>query len=62
MTTNDKVVSLDDARLHRTGEAICVRCLHRYVAVWPDTTPLRTLACPGCRVQGYVILTGEVTP
>lgn len=43
---------------HRVAEVICVKCLHRYVCVWPDGTPLKHLHCEKCG-PGYIITTGE---
>jgi hypothetical protein len=40
------------------SEVICIKCMKRWIGVWPKTTLLKELECEICG-QGYVIQTGE---
>lgn len=55
----DKIPPIEECVPHRTAEAICLRCLHRYQAVWPEATPMKNLECPNCERVGFIIGTGE---
>lgn len=55
----DKIIPIEINTPHRTAEAICLRCLHRYQAVWPEATPMKNLECPNCERVGFIIGTGE---
>ena len=57
---SNKVENIEDSLKHRVAETICINCKHRWVAVYPATTPLIDLECPGCHESGYVITTGEI--
>ena len=43
---------------HEVAEVICLKCLHRWIAVYPQDTLLKYLEC-GCGEVGYVIKTGQ---
>jgi len=43
---------------HRAEEVVCIKCLRRWIAVYPDGTWLKDLECQNCG-PGFVILTGE---
>ena len=45
---------------HKVSEVICINCKCRWIAVRTTGTRLKSLECPQCREQGYVIETGEV--
>ena len=45
---------------HKVSEVICINCKHRWIAVRPTRTLLKSLECPKCGKQGFVIETGEV--
>ncbi|KEZ78328.1 hypothetical protein [Salinisphaera hydrothermalis] len=55
---NDKVVSLDEVRTERSphvsGEALCMRCRHEWVAVTP-VGHVAELECPGCGCHAGVM-------
>jgi len=53
-------ISIDENKPHKVSEVICVKCLHRWIAVRPIECRLKDLECAGCGEQGYVIETGEV--
>ena len=55
----EKVVSIDDYRPHITREVICIRCLARWVAVYPEDVLMKDLECPSCKRYGGVIATGQ---
>lgn len=53
-----EVTYFEDYMPHEVSEVICLKCLHRWVAVYPETTFLKQLECP-CGEIGYVIKTGQ---
>lgn len=57
----DKVIHFEDYLPHEVSEVICLKCLHRWVAVYPETTLLKQLEYP-CGEVGYVIKTGQTVP
>lgn len=48
---------------HIVQEVVCLKCLHRWIAVRPKGTLLKDLKCANlsflCGVTGYVIATGQ---
>ena len=54
-----KVIDFDENQKHCYAEVICINCKHRWMAVYPQYTLLKSLECPKCHKQGYVIKTGE---
>lgn len=52
------IFNLDEHRAHIVAEVICLKCLHRYICVWPRDTPLKHLFCEKCG-PGYIVLTGQ---
>ncbi len=55
---DDKAIHTEEFP-HKVSEVICVRCLKRWIAVRPEETQLKDMECPGCRMTGGVIETGE---
>ncbi len=53
-----KIIPIEINTPHRTAEVICLRCMHRYQAVWPTATPMKDLECPNCERIGFIIGTG----
>ena len=53
------VTDIDEHRPHRVFEAMCVVCVHRWIAVSPTETPLKELECPRCKSVGATINTGQ---
>lgn len=51
----------DANKPHKVSMVVCLRCLKRWVAVRPVGTRLvqLQLQCPGCRMDGGAIETGE---
>jgi hypothetical protein len=43
---------------HLVQEVICVKCFHRYLAVYPVGTWLKELECETCG-KGFIIATGQ---
>lgn len=52
-------LDLDANKPHKVSIVVCLRCLHRWTAVRPVGTRLSQLWCPGCRMDGGAIETGE---
>lgn len=45
---------------HKVSVVVCLRCLKRWVAVRPQENDLLAeLQCPGCRMKGGAIETGQ---
>lgn len=44
---------------HKVSQVICLNCFRRWIAARPVSTWLYELECPDCRLQGFVIKTGE---
>lgn len=57
---NSDVFEIEAAKLYKTSVVVCLKCLHRWVAVRPENTLLKELECPQCNLIGYTIETGEV--
>lgn len=54
-----KVIHLEEHHLpHNVAEVICLKCLKRWIAVYPEETPLKDIECT-CGEVGYVIKTGQ---
>ena len=45
---------------HIAAELLCVRCISRWPAVWPESCMLRDIECPHCKQRGGVIATGQI--
>ena len=45
---------------HLVGEVVCLKCLHRYIVCYPETTLLKELECGKCGEVGYIIATGQI--
>lgn len=43
---------------HEVAELICLKCLCRWIGVYPEKTLLKDLECK-CGAVGYVIKTGQ---
>ena len=55
------ITSMEDNLPHEISEVICLKCLQRWIAVYPETTLLKELECK-CGEIGYVIKTGQTLP
>ena len=44
---------------HEVSEVICLKCLHRWIAVMPEGTLLKDIECPLCGPVQSVIKTGQ---
>ena len=52
------VTDLDEHRPHEFWEAMCAKCLDRWIAVVPVGVLLKNVECKKCG-PGYVINTGQ---
>ena len=59
MVEGGNIISMEKNLPHRVSEVICLKCLTRWIAVRPTTTPLKALECPYCGATMFVIETGE---
>lgn len=46
---------------HEVAELICLKCLKRWIGVYPSELPLKDLECK-CGEVGYVVKTGQTLP
>lgn len=53
------VVDIWECEPHLVSEVVCLKCLHRWIAVYPAQTLLKQLECGKCGEKGYVIKTGQ---
>lgn len=52
------MIEFEEHLPHEVSELICLKCLHRWIGVYPEGTPLKDLECQ-CGAVGYVIKTGQ---
>ena len=55
------IASIDDKTPHEVSEVICLKCLRRWIAVYPEDMLLKEIDCK-CGEVGYVIKTGQTIP
>lgn len=55
------MTTIEDNIEHEVSELICLKCLNRWIGVYPSETPLKQLECK-CGEVGYVIKTGQILP
>ena len=55
------MIAIKDNIPHEVSELICLKCLNRWIGVYPSETPLNQLECK-CGEIGYVIKTGQTLP
>ena len=53
------ILDIVDGMPHLVHEAVCLKCLHRWIAVRPEGSLLVDLECPHCHMQGFAIATGQ---
>lgn len=53
-----KVVDIESNMKHEVAELICLKCLNRWIGVYPSTVPLKDIECK-CGAIGFVIKTGQ---
>ena len=46
-------------KAHEVTELLCVRCLKRWIGVYPVGVLLKEIECPNCGEDGAVIKTGQ---
>lgn len=55
------MTSLEDNIEYEVSELICLKCLDRWIGVYPSELPLKDIECK-CGEVGYVIKTGQTLP
>lgn len=53
-----EVIDINDKEPHEVSELICLKCLNRWIGVYPQKMLLKQLECR-CGEVGYVIKTGQ---
>ncbi len=54
----NNISEIEENLVHEVSEVICLKCLHRWIDVYPQATALKELECK-CGAVGYVIKTGQ---
>lgn len=54
----EKIVDFEKNMEHEVSELICLKCLNRWIGVYPSKTLLKQLECK-CGATGCVIKTGQ---
>ena len=54
-----KEINIEENQPHEVAEVICLKCLNRWIAVFPSKCWLKDLECT-CGSKGYVIKTGQI--
>ena len=55
------MIHIEDNIEHEVAELICLKCLNRWIGVYPSELPLKDIECK-CGEVGYVIKTGQILP
>lgn len=55
----DKVDQITANQPHEVSELMCIKCGYRYIGVYPESTPLKSMQCPSCDTVGWMIKTGQ---
>ena len=59
MENEELEIVYDDSELpHEVCEVVCLKCLHRWIAVFPTQCLLKDIECQ-CGAKGFVIKTGQ---
>lgn len=53
---------IEDDTECEVAELICLKCLNRWIGVYPSELPLKDIKCNNCGEVGYVIKTGQALP
>ena len=53
-----EIIPNEEYLTHEVCEVICLKCLNRWIAVYPQKTLLKKLECK-CGAIGFVIKTGQ---
>ena len=59
--SNLEIVSNEAYLEHEVSELICLKCLNRWIGVYPKQTLLANFECQ-CGAVGFVIKTGQTLP
>ena len=54
----DNVIDIEENMEHEVCELVCLKCLNRWIGVYPSSTLLKGLECE-CGAVGYIIKTGQ---
>jgi len=50
-----------DTQGYEVSELVCLKCLNRWIGVYPSDVPLKNVECK-CGAVGFVIKTGQLLP
>lgn len=53
-----ELINIEQNMTHEVTELICLKCLQRWIGVYPQKTLLKDLEC-ACGEVGYIIKTGQ---
>lgn len=52
------IINIYENQKHEIAELMCLACKGRYIATYPQSTPLKYLTCE-CGATGLIIKTGQ---
>ena len=52
------IIDFHKNKPHEVAELLCLKCLNRWIGVFPKDVPLKDLQC-GCGETGFIIKTGQ---
>lgn len=53
------LINIEQNMEHEVAELICLKCLDRWIGVYPQELSLKNIECK-CGQTGYVIKTGQI--
>lgn len=55
------MIDVEDDTEYEVAELMCLKCLNRWIGVYPAELPLKDIECK-CGEIGYVVKTGQTLP
>ena len=52
------IIDINRNKEHEVAELICLKCLQRWIGVFPTSVPLKDAECE-CGAKGFIIKTGQ---
>ncbi len=52
------IIDINMNKEHEVAELICLKCLNRWIGVYPTSVPLKDAECE-CGAKGFIIKTGQ---
>ena len=55
------MIDIEDDTEYEVAELVCLKCLNRWIGVYPTELPLKDIECK-CGEVGYAVKTGQTLP